>query len=196
MDTADSYVRLQLITLGSHMVGKTSILTRFKEEKFSLATYTTIGVDFVGKNMVIDSTNVKLKIWDTAGQDRYQTIPCSFYKQCQGIMFVFDVGSRQSFTDINRWVEKAEQHASCNAMRYLIANKVDIDKREVTQEEGMALAVKYDMKYFEVSAKTGFNINEAIEYIVDDVFHNRQCDSPRKSQAIRSKMAGKQFKCC
>ena len=176
--------KIQLITLGDHMVGKTSILTRFKDDSFSQSTYTTIGIDFVSKVMNIASKSVRVKIWDTAGQDRFQTITHSFYNQCQGVLFVYDVGSQESFEDISKWLEGVNTNAKTSVIKYLLANKIDIEKREVTKEEGEKKAAEYNMKYFEVSAKSGININEAILSISEEVLKNKGEDIPENGLKI------------
>eukprot|EP00826_Nyctotherus_ovalis_P055812 TRINITY_DN7454_c0_g1_i4.p1 TRINITY_DN7454_c0_g1~~TRINITY_DN7454_c0_g1_i4.p1 ORF type:complete len:161 (+),score=43.27 TRINITY_DN7454_c0_g1_i4:2-484(+) len=149
MSNGKKNLKLQIITLGDHTVGKTSILKRFNDGTFSFTTYTTIGVDFVSKVMKVGDESVYVKLWDTAGQERFHTITHNFYKQCQGVLLVFDVRVKSSLTGINRWMEHIRNHADPNVVRYLIANKTDVEKREVPKEEGEELAAKYNMKYYD-----------------------------------------------
>eukprot|EP00826_Nyctotherus_ovalis_P054230 TRINITY_DN7090_c0_g1_i1.p1 TRINITY_DN7090_c0_g1~~TRINITY_DN7090_c0_g1_i1.p1 ORF type:complete len:199 (+),score=57.93 TRINITY_DN7090_c0_g1_i1:159-755(+) len=169
MSSLSGDIKLQIITLGDHTVGKTSILKRFNDNSFSLATHSTIGVDFVSKSMTVGDTSVNVKIWDTAGQDRFHTITYNFYKPCQGVLLVFDVGARASLAGISRWMERVSEHANKSIIKFLVANKIDVERREVTQEEAKKLADKCNMKYFEVSAKTGENVMESISEMVNDI---------------------------
>ena len=161
--------KVQIITLGDHMVGKTSILRRFNDGTFTMATYTTIGIDFVAKNVPVGEDMVSVKIWDTAGQDRFHTITHSFYKQCQGVLLVFDVGSKQSFINVHKWMSNIERHADKEIVKYLLGNKTDTDKREVTKEEAQAVGQEYHMRYFECSAKENQNIEEPIVRLVNEI---------------------------
>ncbi len=161
-----------MITLGDHMVGKTSILRRFQGNEFIFTTYTTIGIDFVTKDVAIgDGKNkVSVKIWDTAGQDRFHTITHSFYKQCQGVLLVFDVGSKKSFENIHKWMNNIQNHADKGIIKYLVGNKIDNPNREVTAAEAQQVATEYDMKYYETSARLNIQINECINALANDIY--------------------------
>eukprot|EP00826_Nyctotherus_ovalis_P007657 TRINITY_DN11946_c0_g1_i3.p2 TRINITY_DN11946_c0_g1~~TRINITY_DN11946_c0_g1_i3.p2 ORF type:complete len:191 (+),score=39.72 TRINITY_DN11946_c0_g1_i3:186-758(+) len=162
--------KLQIITLGDHMVGKTSLLKRFSEGTFTFSTRTTIGLDAVSREMTINNNKVLVKLWDTAGQERFQTITHSFYKQCQGVLLVFDVGSRKSFSSTHKWLKNIHNYSSADIVKYLVGNKVDTQKREVKKEEAEKLANEYNMKYVETSAFTGQNVSEAIFSISRDIY--------------------------
>lgn len=162
--------KLQIITLGDHMVGKTSLLRRFNDGTFTFSTYTTIGIDFVAKEVKVGQDKVPVKIWDTAGQDRFHTITHSFYKQCQGVLLVFDVGNKKSFDNVHKWMNNIQNHSDTGIIKYLIGNKVDTDKREVTAEEAMKVAEQYGMNYYETSARLNKNVTEAIMNLVKDIY--------------------------
>jgi small GTP-binding protein len=162
--------KLQIITLGDHMVGKTSILRRFNDGTFSFSTYTTIGIDFVAKDVKIGSDKIPVKIWDTAGQDRFHTITHSFYKQCQGVLLVFDVGSRKSFDSVSKWMNNIQNHSDKGIIKYLIGNKIDTEKREVSGEDAENVAKEYGMNYFETSARLNKNITEVITSLVKEIY--------------------------
>ena len=170
--------KIQIITLGDHMVGKTSLLRRFNDGTFTLSTYTTIGIDFITKEVKVGSLKVTAKIWDTAGQDRFHTITHSFYKQCQGVLLVFDVSTKKSFDDVHKWMTNIQNHADPNIVKYLIANKIDAEKREVSKEEAQDMATKYQMKYYETSARTGANVTETITDLVKDIYVKKNGKMP------------------
>jgi len=162
--------KVQIITLGDHMVGKTSILRRFNDGTFTFSTYTTIGIDFVTKEVKLGQDKVPVKIWDTAGQDRFHTITHSFYKQCQGVLLVFDVGSKKSFESISKWLNNIQNHSDKGIIKYLIGNKIDTDKREVTAEDAQKVALEYGMNYYETSARLNKNITEVITNLVKEIY--------------------------
>eukprot|EP00826_Nyctotherus_ovalis_P055091 TRINITY_DN7293_c0_g1_i6.p1 TRINITY_DN7293_c0_g1~~TRINITY_DN7293_c0_g1_i6.p1 ORF type:complete len:196 (+),score=39.84 TRINITY_DN7293_c0_g1_i6:107-694(+) len=162
--------KIQIITLGDHTVGKSSILKRFNDGSFSLSTQTTIGLDFVFKDVKVGNTSVPTKLWDTAGQDRFHNITQSFYKKCHGVLLVFDVESRKSFVNVKKWLVNMQSHAEADINKYLVGNKIDTDQREVKKEEAEKMAAEYKMKYFETSAKNNVNITETITSLVSDIY--------------------------
>lgn len=83
-------------------------------------------------------------------------------------MLVYDVTQRLSFTHITKWVKDVESKSQSKVGMVLVANKSDLqDIRAVTSEEGQHLAREYGIEFFEASAKTGVNVNEAFERLVD-----------------------------
>ena len=87
----------KILTLGESGVGKTCILRRFVENKFIKNHLATIGIDFRTKTIPINDYEVKLKIWDTAGEERFRNITNQYYKGADGIILVYDLNNK----DIN-----------------------------------------------------------------------------------------------
>ena len=75
---------VKLLLVGDSHVGKTSVLMRFVDAEFSLKFMSTIGVDYKDKAMCIDGTDLKLQIWDTAGQESFKSITRSYYRGAIG----------------------------------------------------------------------------------------------------------------
>ena len=133
--------------------------------------FRSIGIDSVSKLIDIDSHKIPIKIWDTAGQERFHTITHSFYKQCQGVLLVYDVGSRKSFVNIHKWMKNIYNYSSADIVKYLVGNKIDTPNREVSAVEAGNMAKEYNMKYFETSACTGKNITETIVNLTRDIYN-------------------------
>ena len=70
---------------------------------------------------------MKLQIWDTAGQERFKTITSSYYKGAHGIILVYDMTDKQTFKDIENWLEEVEKHADDNVVKLLVGNKSDLE---------------------------------------------------------------------
>ena len=165
--------KLQILTLGDGKVGKTSLLKRYNEDAFTSHHLTTIGIDFITKDIKLNNENVTVKIWDTAGQERFRTITHTFYKQAEGVLLVFDVTERTSYENLHNWVNSIHEHADEKIIKYLVGNKTDLtEDRKVTKDEGQKMANQYKMKYFETSAKSNTNVTEAIEGLAKDVLEN------------------------
>ena len=91
-------LKVKLITLGNSAVGKTSLMNQYCEEKFEDNYQTTLGIDFMSKNEKLkDDTDVKVRIYDTAGQEKFHTITSAYYNNCDGVIFVFALDDKESF---------------------------------------------------------------------------------------------------
>lgn len=128
---------------------------------FSTNLMNSIGVDFKLKNINIDEKKVKLQIWDTAGQERFRTITTTYYKGAQAIIIVFDVTDKDSFDHLKNWIADIEKYAKEGIMKILVGNKCDLkEKRMISEEQAREFSRKYNIEYFETSAKDSSNIQE------------------------------------
>jgi len=181
----------KLLLIGNSGVGKSCMLMRYAENTFSTNFFNTIGVDFKIRSVNIEGKNVKLQIWDTAGQDRFRTITCSYYRGAQGIIVVYDVTDRESFEAVKHWMQEIDKYAQENVLKMIVGNKCDMtDKRKVTLEEGQDLASQYGVVYFECSAKSCSNIDlvfQTMAKTVMDKFSNNRKDTQAKSTKLNTK---------
>jgi small GTP-binding protein len=161
----------KLLTLGESSVGKSSIILRFTNNQFNDQLLSTTGIDFRTKIIDYKEQKIKLVIYDTSGQERYRTIAANYYKNADGILFVYDITNENSLT-FKYWLEQIQEKSSVKSI-ILFGNKTDLEnveeekkERKITFEEGKKIADQYGLKLFEGSAKQGININEAIEELV------------------------------
>lgn len=100
-----------------------------------------------------------MQIWDTAGQERFRNITQNYYRKAQGTLLVYDVTNRPSFASVDTWMKTIQQHAGDSINKILVGNKMDCEAQRVVQySEGENLAKKYNIKFFETSAKTQQNV--------------------------------------
>jgi Ras-related protein Rab-2A len=110
----------------------------------------------------IDAKQIKLQIWDTAGQESFRSITRSYYRGAAGALLVYDITRRETFEHLASWLEDARQHANPSMTIMLIGNKADLaHRRAVTTEEGEAFAKQHGLVFLETSAKTALNVEEA-----------------------------------
>jgi small GTP-binding protein len=165
----------KILTIGESEVGKTCILLRYTDNKFSKHHLTTIGIDFKTKIVNYFNYKIKLYIWDTAGQERFRNIAQQYYNGADGIFLVFDVTERSSFEKVTEWMKQILSYNTRDRVGIiLLGNKVDSDKRVVTTEEGNNLAKDFDIKYFETSALTNYNIDESFSCMVDEIVKKKK----------------------
>lgn len=172
MDTVSfsntEYDVIKLLLVGDSGVGKSCLLTRFTDNKFSFNEVSTVGIDFKERMLEIEGRKTKLQIWDTAGQDRYKSIGPAFFRRAMGILFVYDVTNPETFNNIRKWVISVEEHAPAEAAKMIIGNKSDLPKR-VETEKAKGLADDYGFKFLETSAKSAQNVNEAFETLAKEI---------------------------
>ena len=185
--TKDILTTLKILVIGESSVGKSSLLLQFTDNAFDNMQIATIGVDYKEKLVEINGEAVKLAIWDTAGQERFRSLTPSFYRGCQGIIVVYDISNRESFTRVENWLSELEVYSTHqDVVKMLVGNKCDLkDERAVTQAEGLKCARKHQMMFIEASAKTSEGVVCAYEELVEKVILTPQLwdfdQSKRKS---------------
>ena len=154
-------VFFKLLLIGDLGVGKSSVILRYIEDYFSGTLMSSIGVDFKTKQIEINDRLIKMQIWDTAGHERFRSITTSYYKSAHAIIVLYDITDSNSFEHIKNWMADIDKFAKQGVLKLLIGNKIDLNEnRKVTKEAGQALANKYGINFFEVSAKDNINIDE------------------------------------
>jgi len=162
----------KVLLIGNSGVGKSSLLLRFTAGKFDDLS-PTIGVDFKVKMLTLQGKRLKLTIWDTAGQERFRTLTSSYYRGAQGIILVYDVTRRATFTDLSDvWLKEVDRFSTNkDCIKMLIGNKVDLEEKErvVTKKEGIAFARQHGCLFLEASAKTSINVQRCFEELVHKI---------------------------
>ena len=149
----------KVIFLGDISVGKTNLMTRFSSDTFSINSKATIGVDVAAKSVKLGPYLFRLQLWDTSGQERYKSFTAAYFKDANGVIFVYDITHRPSFDHIQSWYQLGLDGTSANKVAMmLVGNKRDCQaKREVSQAEGEDFAKKLGVPFFETSALDNLN---------------------------------------
>ena len=186
----------KLLTLGESTVGKSSIILRYTNGQFNQNLLSTTGIDFKTKIIEHKNEKIKLVIYDTSGQERYRTIAANYYKNADGILFVYDITQKNTLT-FNYWLDQIKEKSSVKSI-ILFGNKTDLDipdnknedvpKREITKEEGEKVAEQYGLKLFEGSAKDDINIDAAILELVELIYKEKNIQSGEKKQPETQKV--------
>uniref|UniRef100_A0ACD5WHB0 Uncharacterized protein n=2 Tax=Avena sativa TaxID=4498 RepID=A0ACD5WHB0_AVESA len=195
---SSSYDRsFKILLIGDSAVGKSSLLVSFVSA--AAADHDdispTIGVDFKIKFLTVGEKKLKLTIWDTAGQERFRTITSSYYRGAHGIILVYDVTKRQTFTNLaDVWAKEIELHSTNKeCVKMLVGNKVDKDEeRLVTREEGLAFAQECGCLFLESSAKTRENVEKCFEELALKILEVPSLSEEGSSVAKRNSLKQKQ----
>ena len=167
-------LKFKLIVVGDQNTGKSSILNRFNTNNFDDNYQSTIGLDFSNKNITIHDQDVRLILYDTAGQEKFRSLIPMYIREAQIILLVYDISNRRSFDNIPSWFSEVLNVKNDEAVFSLIGNKIDLsDKREVTYDEGKKLANEKNMFFEEVSAKSGKNIMEFFNNTIFEAIYKK-----------------------
>ena len=154
----------KIIIVGDSGVGKTSLMMRFVEGRYTGSEKPTVAVDVSTAALDLGSSTVGLALWDTAGQERFAPLSTPYFRQADGVIMVFDVGEHASFERIQTyWLEELERKASPDVSTMLIGAKADVaeNARQVFPDEAKQFADSQGWLYFETSAKTGVHVRDA-----------------------------------
>jgi len=175
-------ITFKILMIGDSNVGKSSILLKYTHDDFNNEHLTTIGLDFHVKYLKLNDKNIKLQLWDTAGQERFRSIITSYFRDAQGILVVYDVTNKISFENVENWIKDINDNCKNNNNIFLVANKIDLN-RIISEEEGNKLAQKYNLLYYECSAKTGENIQN-IYYNISTILSKKYIENIVKLENI------------
>ena len=171
---------IKVILLGDSSVGKSSLIERLKSNSFNSNQTATIALEHHNIIIKVNSSIVRMQIWDTAGQEKFDSIASTYYKSADVVIFVYSINIRNSFERVSQWAKQVEEYSSIDEqqIRILIGNKVDLNnERVVSTDEGKDLAKKIGCVHFvEVSCKDKTNeendkaINNIIEVIGTKIY--------------------------
>ena len=196
---------IKILTLGDTEVGKTSIVLRYADDKFNDSKISTIGIDFKIKQINKGGESIKVSIYDTAGQERFQRIIKHYYRGANGVLLTFDISNKNSFEKLNYWIQDLKENADNinDLFICLIGNKIDKeDKREVSIEEANKFAQENNIPYFEVSAKTGEGIKNLFDEVIKGAMikmlnsEEKEVDNFRLSFLDKDECKPKKNFCC
>ena len=188
---------IKLIVLGNTSVGKSSFILKYIEDKFVLNYIATLGIDFKQKKLKLkNGQEVRLRIYDTAGQERFKSVAVSFIKKAEGVILIYDIGNKATFESLEEWIKNIKESGKENLPIILVGNKCDLppEKRQVELIEGKDKAEEFNLPFFETSCKEGINIKEVFEKIVEDIMGKNNLSSGGEFKILnKSKSKGK---CC
>ena len=170
-DDLGNYEKINILTLGNTTVGKTCFILRFTENFFQPIYLTTCGIDSKYKIITLsNSKSYKAIFYDTAGQERHRSISLNQIKSADGILLMYDVTNQDSFNAIKGWMDNIREIKGNNFPVILVGNKIDLkEERKISQLNGQNLADSYGISFYEISNKTGENVEEATLDLINKI---------------------------
>jgi len=185
----DTFLEAKIVLLGDTGVGKTSIVVRYVEQRFSSVMSPTIGASFLTKTICIDGVRVKLQLWDTAGQERFRSLAPMYYRGAAAAVLIYDVGSEDSFLRVKEWVKELRTNVFDEIVLVIVGNQIDKNYREVSNSDAQEYAHSIGALCVEASAKKNTGIDELFgqlaKQLVDSKLPNF-AEKPQSSFAVRS----------
>lgn len=168
-------VLFKVLIIGDPTVGKTSFVQRYVNNLYRRDYKMTIGVDFALKVIKwSDSQNIKMQLWDIAGQERFTSMTRVYYKDAHACIVMFDLTQRLTFQNTVKW--KKDLDAKCtlpdgtSVPCLLLANKCDLKHREVEQAEIEEVCKEHDfIGWTEISVKEGLMIEESMRFLIEEM---------------------------
>jgi small GTP-binding protein len=211
MNDTTSLLSSKVVLIGETGVGKTAIISRFIRDSFLDGQEPSTMASYISKEILIEqfNMNLKLDIWDTAGQEKYRSLTKFFYKDAAIAILVYDVTNKSSFTELSEyWTQQLMECGSENLIIGIAGNKCDmVNEEKVNETEVKELATKIGATFQLTSAKTNIGIDTLFQklgerfLVLHNVEHNKDDDNAGNNrQRGTSKLVHnekkKKKKCC
>ena len=181
--------QFNFVIVGESGVGKSCIVLNFAEQKPRRQHQVTIACEFAARIMPVKGRDIKIQIWDTAGQENFRSITRSYYRSSVAAIVVYDITSKRSFEKIASWLEELRENAHTKVSIVLVGNKSDLDdSREVLFEQGLALARQHKIKFMETCAFELQTIEPLFKVLAEEVIckiDNKEIDPKAENFGIK-----------
>ena len=180
----------KIITVGNSGVGKTSIIKRYIYNTFEDNTLSTVGLDFLLKTITLkNEKEIKLKLIDTGGQEKFRSLSKTYFRNAEGVLFVFALNNEQSFIEIKDWIKMFQDahNGNPNIPKFLVGNKCDLNEKNIKQNDIDDFAKDNNLKYVETSAKDNILITELFQEIGEILYKDFvKSGKEHKSQKVEN----------
>ncbi len=180
---------IKIIVIGDSQVGKTSLSVRYAWQKFQKEYIRTIGSNFFFKNIQHQGEEIRLIVFDLAGDEVFRVLRPLYYNGSLGCLLLFDVTRRETFEDLSNWIEDVRANFGGEFPILLLGHKIDVEeeKWEIMESEIRSFAEKFDLAYTLTSAKTGQNISRSFEMLVTEIIYLiNECIKSRNGSSLFS----------
>jgi len=179
--------KLKIILLGEIGVGKSSLINRYVNNKFSNFSELSLDSDVKIKKVEVEQTiTAELLINDPTNEEKMGKFPKNYYLDAHGALIVFDLCNEQSFQKVKYWMEELNSNGPRDVIICILGNKADLTAdRCVKLEEAKDLA--NDNLYYEVSAKTGNNVSLAFEQLTYGIIEKQKEEQNNPDKVLRGK---------
>lgn len=147
---------VKVVIIGDTCTGKTSILRYMKSKTFNPNTQSTTGPNYEKLIIQQDDINCEMRLWDTAGQEKYQSFTINYFRHSDCILLVYSITDEESYKNLGYWVQLVRDNVDVEVPIILVANKIDL---EPTFEDDCLDSLNCT-EHIRVSACTGDQMDE------------------------------------
>ncbi|MFX0067971.1 MAG: Rab family GTPase [Promethearchaeota archaeon] len=159
----------KVVVVGDERVGKTSLIVRFTERRFTEEYKPTIGIDFAGKFVSFGKLDLNLIIWDIGGQEKYKILRRHYLEGARGAILVYDITNNTSFKNLSKWLSDVDKYCG-KVPIILVGNKSDLNtERKVSTNQGSEFAEETKLEFLETSAKSGHKVKDVFNMIAENI---------------------------
>lgn len=180
-------IKARIVLIGDSLVGKTSIVTSYKEGNLNQLQMNTIGAVLHKFQKNVNEKEITLEVYDTAGQEKYRSLGPIYYRDAVGALAVFDLTNRDSFTSLSNWISTFRESTD-DSFVYIVANKVDLKEWKISMEEATNFAEYINAKLYYTSAVSGDGLNELFDSLFEH-FGNEN-ENSNKSKQLKERKNG------
>ena len=199
-DDIDDDEEIKVILVGEMGTGKTSLINTAIGIRFQDKLPSTTTNSIVNKVMEIKGKKYSINLWDTIGQEKYRSLTKIFMKGAKVVIFVYDITSRHTFTELDFWFKSTQEIINEKIVMGIIGNKSDLFlKEEVSEEEGRKLAKDKGFEFALTSAKNSSIFCEFLEKLVKKyigVDPDEEEDKGKKLKVKKNDTAKKKKRWC
>ena len=160
---------------GNQRGGKTNFMNKIVNDKFEENYFSTLGFEFRRLPIKIENKKYNINLVENSGQEKNRLKVKAITKylaECDAIIYIYDITDKDSFNSFDKLIEEVEKNAKNNCPRIIVGNKIDLEeKRQIKEEEGKNFAENKGMVFFEISVKTGENLDNLTLFIIKKIFN-------------------------
>lgn len=160
----------KILVVGDIACGKTAFVKRVITNTFSQQYKSTIGVDMMQKLFNVNTSRIRLTLWDIAGQERYGNMTRVYYKEADMAIVMFDLLRLGTFENVTKWIYDLRSKLSDELIIFMVGTKTDLvdpdEEPSVSPDMIERLMASHSIKhYYHISSKTGENVDTLMNKI-------------------------------
>lgn len=179
MTFPNNKISLAILEVGDVGSGKTSLARRYAENNYDKGYKETIGIDYFCKKVEYNNEKYDVKIWDSAGQERFQNMTKNYIKKAKVVLFCFDLSSNDSFSRATGWLNTIKENRQSSTQIFLVGTKSDLVNEEkvslITETKEIKEFIKaHNSKFFKTSAKDGEGVTELFTECIKQIHKEKE----------------------
>ena len=189
MENEEIDMLVKVVVCGESGVGKSNLLSRYLRDSFELHGKATIGVEFYSTEMKWNGKQVSVQLFDTVGQEKYRSVCSSYFRNCDGVVLVYDITRVETYLKLQSWRNLITQTAKADTPVLLVGNKLDLtEDRRVNESEAKEYSLKHGFYFMETSALSNVDncVSQAFELIVAQICQTKTQEINKLEQDYKS----------